>query len=88
MGETSPGGVPEQVFDGDRRGTDEEAGREADIEDEDFVVVCGATSLVISGFESGYYFLRDCPKNRLCVRVLLTPLDLHNVNFQIFKIYN
>ena len=34
-----------------------------------------------------FYFLRNCPKDwrdRLCLSVFLSPLDLRNVNFQTF----
>ena len=44
-------------FVGDHGETDEDAGWEADIEVEDFDVVCGAPALAISGFESqGFIF--------------------------------
>ena len=57
MGEESPGGVPEQPFVGDHGETDEDAGREADIEGEDVDVVCGAPALAISRFElQGFSF--------------------------------
>ena len=57
MGKESPGGVPEQLAVGDHGKTDEDAGREADIEGEDVDVVCGASALAISGFQSqGFIF--------------------------------
>ena len=92
MGEESLGGVPEQPVVGDHGETDEDAGREADIQGDDANVVCGANALAISGFEpQGFIFSEIVPENdwrdRLCLRVLLTPLDLRNVCFQIFKIY-
>ena len=49
MGKKSPGGVPEQLFFGDRVETYDQAGTKAYIEDEGVVVVCG---LAISDFES------------------------------------
>ena len=52
MGEESPGAVPEQFLVGNHGETDEDAGREADIEGEDVDVVCGAPALAISGLES------------------------------------
>ena len=53
----SPGGVLEQLVVGDSGETDEDAGREADIEGEDVGVVCGALALAISGFKSeGFIF--------------------------------
>ena len=65
-------------------------GWKADIEGEDVDVVCGAPALTISGFQyQGFIFSEIVPQNgwrdRLCLRVLLTPLDLRNVNFQNFK---
>ena len=57
MSKESPGGVPEKLVVGDRGETDENAGREADIESEDVDVVCGAPALAISGFKShGFIF--------------------------------
>ena len=93
MAMESPGGVPEQLVVGDHGETDEDAGREADIEGEDVDVVCGAPALAISGLESqGFIFSEIFAQNdwrdRLCLKVLLTLLDLRNVNFQIFKIYH
>ena len=44
----------------------------------------------LSVWVAWFHFLWICPKkdwrDRLCLSVLLTPLDLHNVNFQILKI--
>ena len=89
MGEESPGGVPEQFVVWDHVETDEDAGREIHIEGQVVDVVCGAPALAISKFElQGFIFSEIFRKNdwrdRLCLSVFLTPLDLHNVNFQIF----
>ena len=59
MGEKNPGGVPEQLVSGDHGETDENAGREADIEGEDVVVVCGALTLAISGLESQVFIFSE-----------------------------
>ena len=88
--EENPGGVPEQLVFGGRGETDEEAGTEADIKDEDIDVVYGAPELVVCVFESeGFIFSEIVSRkglgDRLCLRVLLTPLDFRNVSFQIFK---
>ena len=57
MGKESPGRVPEQLVVGDQGETDEDAGREADIEGEQVDVVFGAPALAISGFEyQGFIF--------------------------------
>ena len=61
----------------------------ADIEGEGVDVVLGAPALAISGFElQGFIFseiFREKDwRDRLCLSVFLTPLDLRNVNFQIF----
>ena len=59
MGEENPVGVPKQIVVEDHGKTDEDAGREADIEGEDVDVVCDAPALAISGFEfHGFSFLR------------------------------
>ena len=90
MGTENPGGVLEELFVlGGHGETDENAGKEAQIEGEDVDVVCGAPALAISKFElQGFIFseiFREKDwKDRLYLRVLLTPLDLRNVNFQIF----
>ena len=89
MGEESPGGIPEALVVDDHGETDEDAGREADIKGEDIDVVCGAPALVISGFEFQHFFFSEFVReedwmDRVCLRVLLTPLDLRNVSFQIF----
>ena len=55
MVEENPGGVPEKVVVGDHGETDEDAGREADIEGEDVDVVCGGPALAISGLESKFF---------------------------------
>ena len=59
MGEESPCGVPEQLVVGDHRETDEDVGREANIEDEDVEVVCGSPALAISGFKSQDFFISE-----------------------------
>ena len=92
MGEESQVGVPEQLAVGDRGETDEEAGREAVIEDEDVDTVCGAPALAISGSESQGFNFSEIVRRKglgdgLCLRVLLTPLDLRKVSFQIFRFY-
>ena len=90
MGKESSDGVLEQLFDvGDHGETDEDAGEDAHIKGDDVDVVCGATALAISKFElQGFIFseiFREKDwRDRLCLRVFLTPLDLRNVNFQIF----
>ena len=57
MGKENPAGAPEQLVVSDHGETDEDAGREEDIEGEDVDVVCGAPALVISGFEfQGFIF--------------------------------
>ena len=89
MGEENPAGVLEQLVNGDHGETYEDAGTGADIEGEDADVVCGAPALAISKFElQGFIFSETFRekdwRDRLCLRVLLTPLDLRNVNFQIF----
>ena len=62
MGEESPGGVLEQLVVRDHGRTDEDAGREADIEGEDVDVVCGAPALAISEFElQGFTFSVTVP---------------------------
>ena len=76
-------------FVGDHGETDEDAGWEAHIEGEDVDVVCGAPALAISKFElQGFIFpeiFREKDwRDRFCLSVFLTPLDLGNVNFQIF----
>ena len=88
----SPGGVLEQLVVGDSGETDEDAGREADIEGEDVGVVCGALALAISGFKSEGFIFSEIVQtkdlwDRFCLRVLLTTLDLRNVSFQLFKIH-
>ena len=93
MGKESPVGVLEQLVVGDHSETDENAGREADIEGEDVDVVCGSPALAISGFElqgfiSSEIVRRGGLEGQLRLRVLLTPLDLRNVTFQIFKKYH
>ena len=93
MGEASPGGVLEQLVVGDHGETDEDAGRETHIEGEYVKVVCGAPALPIPGFEyqgfiSSGIVRRKGLEDRLCLRVLLTPLDLCIVSFQIFKNYH
>ena len=59
------------------------------MEGEGVDVVLGAPALAISGFElQGFIFseiFREKDwRDRLCMSVFLTPLDLRNVNFQIF----
>ena len=93
MSQESPGGVPEQLVVGDHGETDEDAGREAYIEDEDVDVVFGAPALAISGFElQGFIFSVSVQKQGLEGLTLsegvLTPLDLRNVSFQHFKFYH
>ena len=62
MGEDSPGGVPEQLVVGDHGETDEDSGREADLEGEDVDAVCGSPTLVMFGFESqGFIFSEIVP---------------------------
>ena len=85
----NPGEVLEKLVVGDHAETVEDAGREIHIEGEDVVVVGGAPALAIPKFElQGFIFsevFREKDwRDRLCLRVLLTPLDLRNVNFQIF----
>ena len=64
--EESLGGVPEELVFRDRGVVDEEAATEADIEDEDVDVFCGALALAISGFESkGFTFSEVVRKKRL-----------------------
>ena len=72
-----------------------EAGREADVKDEDEVVdvVCGVdefgslgTSLTVS-LSQKPFVERDL-RRRMCPRVSVTPLTFHNVSFQIFNIYH
>ena len=89
MGKENPGGVPEQLVVWDHDETDEDAGREIHIKGEGVDVVCGAPALAIPKFElQGFIFseiFREKDwRDRLCLSVFLTPLDLRNVNFQIF----
>ena len=90
MGQESSDGVLEQLFVvGDHGETDEDAGKEAHIKGEDADVVCGAPALAISGFELQCFNFSEVVqkkdwRERFCLRVLLTPLDLRNVSFQIF----
>ena len=61
----------------------------ADIEGEGVDVVLGAPALAISGLElQSFIFseiLREMDwRDRFCLSVFLTPLDIRNVNFQIF----
>ena len=63
------------------------------MEGEDFNFVCGAPALAISGFEyQGFTFSEMSQENdlrdRICLKVLLTPLDLRNVSFQNFNFYH
>ena len=79
MGEENPGEVPEQLVLWDHGETDENEGREADIEDEDVDVFCGASALAVPRFElKGFIFSETVRKkdwmDTLCLRVLLTPL--------------
>ena len=92
MGKEKPGGVLEQFVNGDHGETDEDAGREIHIEGEDVDVVCGAPALAISkidlqGFIFSEIFRERDWRDRFCLRVLLTPLDLRNVTFQIFILH-
>ena len=85
----NPVGVLEQLVVGDHVETDEDAEKETHIEGEDVDVVCGAPALAISKFElQGFIFSENFRekdwRDRLRLRVLLTPLDLRNVNFQTF----
>ena len=93
MGKKRPSGVLEQFVVGDLGKTDEDAKRETHIDSEDVDVVSGAPALAISGFEcQGFIFSEAVRKkdwrDRLYRMVFLTPLDLRNVSFQIFKIYH
>ena len=67
MGKQSSDGVLEQLFVvGEHGKTDEDAGKEADIEDEDVDVVRGAPALAISGFElQGFKFSEVVHRKRL-----------------------
>ena len=89
MGKENPGGVLEQFVNGDHGETDEDAGREIHIEGEDVDVVCGAPALAISKIELQGFIFSDIFRekewrDRLCLSVFLTPIDLRNVNYQIF----
>ena len=89
MGEEIAGGVLEQLVNGDHGETDEDAGRDIYIEGEDDVVVCGAPALAISKFELQGFVLSEIFRekdwrDRFCLSVFSTPLDLRNVNCQIF----
>ena len=89
MGEESPVGVLEQLVNGDHGETDEDAGKETHIQGEVVEFVCSAPALAISKFElQGFIFaeiLREKDwRDRFCLSVFLTPLDLCNVNFRIF----
>ena len=93
MGKESPGGVPQQLVIGDHGETDEDAGRETHIEGEDIDVVCGAPRWRSSGFSTSVSLSQRLSqkndwRDRLCLRVLLTPLDLRNVSFQMFNLYH
>ena len=62
---------------------------QADTEGENVDLVCGIPALAISKFElQGFTFseiFREKDwRDRFCLSVFLTPLDLRNVNFQIF----
>ena len=85
----NPGEVLEKLVVGDHGETDEDAGKETHIEGEDVGVVCGAPALAISKFElqgfiSSEIFWEKDWRDRFCLSVFLTPLDLRNVSFQIF----
>ena len=74
---------------GDHGETDENARKETNIEGQDVDVVCGAPALAISGFQLQCFIFSEIFRekdwrDRLCLRVSSTPLDLRNVNFQIF----
>ena len=89
MGQENPGWVLEQLVNGNHGETDEDAGREIHIESEDVDVDCGAPALAISkvelqGFIFSEIFRENDWRERLCLSVFLTPLDLRNVNFQTF----
>ena len=64
MGRENPGGVPEQLVVWDHGETDEDAGREADIEGEDVDVVCGAPALAISGFQLQGFIFSDIVRRK------------------------
>ena len=85
----NPGEVLEPLVVGVHGETYEDAGKETHIEGEDVDVVCGASTLAISKFElQGFIFseiFREKDwRDRFCLGVFLTPLDLRNVSFQIF----
>ena len=92
MGKESPGIRLEfwnSLLFRDHGETDEDVGKDTLIEGEDVDVVCGAPALAISKFELQGFILSETYRekdwgDRLCLRVLLTPLDLRNVIFQIF----
>ena len=66
MGEEKPSGVLEQLVVGFYGETDEDVGREADIEGEDVDVVCGAPALAIFGFQlQGLIFLETVRRKGL-----------------------
>ena len=89
MGEENPGGVLEQLVNGDHGETDEYAGTGADFEGEGVDLVCGAPALRSPGLSCRVSFSQRLStendwEDRRCLSVFLTPLDLRNVNFQIF----
>ena len=89
IGEESPGRVPELLVVRDHDETDEDAGREIHNEGEDVDVVRGAPALATSKFELQVFIFSEIFRekdwrDRLCLSVFLIPLDLRNVNFQIF----
>ena len=66
MGKKSPEGVPQQLVSGDHGKTDEDAGREAEIEGEDVDILCGAPALAICGFElRSFIFSETVRRKRL-----------------------
>ena len=71
-GEENAGGVPEQLVVRGHGETVEDAGREADIEGEDVVVVCGAPELAISGFESQGFIFSEIVRRKGLERQILS----------------
>ena len=91
-GEESPVGGPEGPI--EVGGVCEtETGAEANVEDEDVDAVGGADEVGVSRYESEGFTLSEILRRkrrmrRMCLRVSLTPLTLHNGSFQIFINYH
>ena len=89
MGEENPGGVLEQLVVGDHGETDEDAGKSQTSKVRVsmlFLVLPRWRSQGLSCMVSFSQKLSEGKdwRDRFCLSVFLTPLDLRNVSFQIF----